>query len=89
MTPKTIQQTLALILLGSIVLFGCKKNEVETAMGGKMHKTLSDETMIPCADSVTLSAFDNGTRISRNNYKPYWRSQSPDPGIRYKMYRNN
>ena len=75
MTPKTIQQTLALILLGSIVLFGCKKNEVETAMGGKMHKTLSDETMIPCADSVTLSAFDNDESVIHYKvarYYAYW-----------------
>ena len=55
MTPKTIQQTLALILLGSIVLFGCKKNEVETAIGGKMHKSLevpqSDDEII-LGDSI-------------------------------------
>ncbi len=75
MSTKIIKQTLALILLGSIVLFGCKKNEVETAIGGKMHKTLSDETMIPCADSVTLSAFDNDESVIHYKvarYYAYW-----------------
>ena len=75
MSTKIIKQTFALILLGSIVLFGCKKNEVETAIGGKMHKTLSDETMIPCADSVTLSAFDNDESVIHYKvarYYAYW-----------------
>ncbi len=55
MSTKIIKQTLALILLGSIVLFGCKKNEVETAIGGKMHKSLeapqSDDEII-LGDSI-------------------------------------
>ena len=55
MTTKKIKRTLALLLLGSIVLFGCKKNEVEPAMGGKMHKSLeapqSDDEIV-LGDSI-------------------------------------
>ncbi len=36
-----------------------------------------------------LLVTDNGSAAGRHNYAPYWRSQSPDPGIRYKIYRNN
>lgn len=33
-----------------------------------------------------LLVTDNGAAIKRHNYYPYWRNQSPDPGIRYKVY---
>ena len=36
--------------------------------------------------SKWLFVTDNGTRISANGYAPYWRNQSPDPGIRYRVY---
>ncbi len=55
MNTKIIQQTFTLILFGSIVLFGCKKNEVATAISGKMHKSLeapqSDDEII-LGDSI-------------------------------------
>lgn len=35
--------------------------------------------------SKFLLVTDDGAAISRHNYYPYWRNQSPDPGIRYKV----
>ena len=36
--------------------------------------------------SKWLLVTDNGTRISAHGYAPYWRSQSPDPGIHYRVH---
>ena len=36
--------------------------------------------------SKWLLVTDNGARIRDHGYAPYWRNQSPDPGIRYKVY---
>lgn len=36
--------------------------------------------------SKWLLVTDNGARIGSHNYAPYWRSQSPDPGIRYRVH---
>lgn len=93
MSTNNLKQLLALLLLGSIVLFGCKKNEVETAIGGKMHKSLEEETMIPCADSVTLSVFDNDESVIHYKvarYYAYWEIEnalSEPLGIEGEEYR--
>ena len=65
----------ALFLLIGLVMVGCKKEELETSNSGKLRKSLYNETMIPCADSVTLSAFDNDESVIHYKvarYYAYW-----------------